>query len=444
MRYVILGLLALMLQGCGSSGSTPAAAGGVSSGTGTVSPPATIVYTEQLSLAANSWVQGKPAATAQLVTEQGIRSWKQADDVIAVYLHNKVAGKIQLALSGKVTSGPAVLEVSIGEQVHKVQLQSGAFQQHAIGEFMLAQPGYHKILLRGVTSQGAEFADLDQLHLAGPAAQGVSFIRDEVYWGRRGPSVHLSYSPPPQTNVTWFYSEMRIEPGQDVIGSYFMANGFADGYFGIQVNSASERRVLFSVWSPYQTDDPSSIPADQQVRLLRKGQQVQTGEFGNEGAGGQSFLRYNWQAGVNYRFLLKGEPAADNFTHYSAWFYAPEQGQWQLIASFARPKTQRFIERPHSFLENFIPEMGDKTRSVLFTQQWFADAQGRWTANRQARFSVDNTGARGNRLDFKGALTEQGLLLQNCGFFSETTAAGTSWNLPVPTALPQVDLAQLP
>ena len=27
--------------------------------------------------------------------------------------------------------------------------------------------------------------------------------------------------------------------------------------FGIQVNSDSERRVLFSIWSPFSTDDPS-------------------------------------------------------------------------------------------------------------------------------------------------------------------------------------------
>ena len=30
-----------------------------------------------------------------------------------------------------------------------------------------------------------------------------------------------------------------------------MANGFGEGYFGIQVNGPNERRVLFSVWSPF-------------------------------------------------------------------------------------------------------------------------------------------------------------------------------------------------
>lgn len=109
-----------------------------------------------------------------------------------------------------------------------------------------------------------------------------------------------------------------------MIGTYFMANGFAEGYFGIQVNSEKERRILFSVWSPFHTDDPKSIPDDQKILLLKKGEGVYTGEFGNEGSGGQSFLRYNWQAETTYKFLLKGEPDGKGNTVYSAWFFAPE------------------------------------------------------------------------------------------------------------------------
>ena len=38
-------------------------------------------------------------------------------------------------------------------------------------------------------------------------------------------------------DIEWFYSELTVPEGNDVIGSYFMANGFSEGYFGIQVNS---------------------------------------------------------------------------------------------------------------------------------------------------------------------------------------------------------------
>lgn len=434
-RYAMALSGLIFLTACGSSSTEQAAV---------VAEPTQQPLPYQLNLAANSWVDGDAAATETIVTEQGIQHWQHSDDVLAVYLHLPQTGELDLALTGRVTQGESKLEVSLGEQSHTVTLSGSSSKQHAVGRFQVTQSGYQKILLRGLSSNGQTFAELSQLNFGGSAAANASYIKDEVYWGRRGPSVHLTYQLPENTDVRWFYSEMEIPSGSDTLGSYFMANGFADGYFGIQVNSATERRVLFSVWSPYQTDDPTSIPEQYQVKLLRKGADVQSGEFGNEGSGGQSFLRYPWQTDTRYRFLLKAEPQADNDTHYSAWFYPPESGQWQLIASFSRPDTQRNIERPHSFLENFIPETGDTGRKVYFPSQWFADAAGNWTQNRKASFSVDNTGDRGNRLDYKGGVTEQGFLLQNCGFFSETTAAGTEWQLPASSNAPQIDFAALP
>ncbi|EGM76610.1 Domain of unknown function (DUF3472) [Rheinheimera sp. A13L] len=436
MRYLMALLGLSFLTACGGSSAEQTAV--------TATPVQQQPLPYQLSLAANSWVEGDAQATGAIVTDQGITNWQHADDVLAVYLYLPQTGELDLALTGQVAQGESKLEVSVNEQRQTVTLTGASSKQHAVGRFQVTQTGYQKILLRGVSSSGQTFAELTQLNFGGSAAANASYIKDEVYWGRRGPSVHLTYQLPENSTTRWFYSEMEIPSGSDTLGSYFMANGFADGYFGIQVNSATERRVLFSVWSPYETDDPSSIPEEFQVKLLRKGAQVQTGEFGNEGSGGQSFLRYLWQTDTRYRFLLKAEPQNDNHTHYSAWFYPPESGQWQLIASFSRPDTQRNIERPHSFLENFIPETGDTGRKVYFPSQWFADAAGNWTQNRSASFTVDGTGGSGNRLDFKGGVTEQGFMLQNCGFFSDTTAVGTSWQLPVSNAVPQIDFAALP
>ncbi len=102
------------------------------------------------------------------------------------------------------------------------------------------------------------------------------------YWGRRGPSVHLSYQVPRALNLRYAYSEITVPEGQDPIGSFFMANGFGQGYFGIQVNGPKERRVLFSVWSPFRTNNPRDIPKDQRVVALASGPKVHVGEFGNE------------------------------------------------------------------------------------------------------------------------------------------------------------------
>ena len=178
--------------------------------------------------------------------------------------------------------------------------------------------------------------------------------------------MHWNYQVPEKINAEWYYNEITVPVGQDIIGSYYMANGFGEGYFGIQVNSEKERRVLFSVWSPFEIDDPKSIPESYKIKMLKKGTDVKTGEFGNEGSGGQSYLRYNWKAGNTYKFLLRGAPQNDNTTTYTAYFFAPELGKWLLMASFNRPQTNTYLKRFHSFLENFIPEQGDTSRKVLF------------------------------------------------------------------------------
>lgn len=153
----------------------------------------------------------------------------------------------------------------------------------------------------------------------------IAFVQNNdgnfYYWGRRGPSVHLSYQVPTDKNIEWYYNELTVPVGQDIIGSYYMANGFGEGYFGIQVNTDTERRILFSVWSPFVTDDPAAIPDSKKIKLLKKGEGVITGEFGNEGSGGQSYLKYNWIAGNTYKFLLRGVPQKDNSTTYSAYFF---------------------------------------------------------------------------------------------------------------------------
>jgi hypothetical protein len=144
-----------------------------------------------------------------------------------------------------------------------------------------------------------------------------------------------------------------------------MANGFGEGYCGMQVNSAKERRILFSVWSPFHTNDPKAIPEGERITLLAKGKAVQAQAFGGEGSGGQSYLIYPWKAGTVYRFLLHGEPAGDGTTVYTAYFYPPEEGKWLLLASFKRPKTDTYLTRWHSFLENFSPDMGAVTEREI-------------------------------------------------------------------------------
>jgi len=235
-----------------------------------------------------------------------------------------------------------------------------------------------------------------------------------------------------------------VPEGEDVVGSYYMANGFGEGYFGIQVNSETERRVLFSVWSPFHTDDPSSIPDDEKIILVKKGEGVYTGEFGNEGSGGQSYLKYNWITGNTYQFLLKGKPLADGYTQYTAWFKGPELQDWKMIASFKRPKTQTWLTQQYSFLENFETATGAITRKAFYNNQWVCDTKGQWYEMTEAKFTADATARKESRMDYAGGVENGVFFMRNCGFFNETTTIDSYHKRTALGKQPVIDLNNLP
>jgi hypothetical protein len=246
------------------------------------------------------------------------------------------------------------------------------------------------------------------------------------------------------TDAEWFYNEVTIPEHNDVTGSYFMADGFGEGYFGMQVNSSTERRILFSVWSPFNTNDPSKIPDDQKIILLKKGSDVHTGEFGNEGSGGQSYLRYNWKAGNTYKFLLHGVPTDNNRTIYTAYFFAPELNKWQLIASFSRPNTHTYLKHLHSFLENFDPSQGWIERKAYYNNQWVKTAKDEWLPLTQMTFTGDATAQKKYRLDYAGGVENNMFYLRNCGFFSNNTTLKTNFSRSVNQTAPEINFSQLP
>ena len=334
----------------------------------------------------------------------------------------------------------------MGEESKEITLSNSEFKIIPVGVFHVEKPGYHRLDMIGLEKDDADYADVTDILIGGEASTGKTyFVKDDFYWGRRGPSVHLSYElPQDDMDVLWFYNEITVPDGNDVIGSYFMANGFAEGYFGIQVNSATERRILFSVWSPFKTDDPSKVPDDHRIKLLSKGENVHTGKFGNEGSGGQSYRKFNWKSGTTYRFLLKGQPAGSNSTDYAAYFYAPEIGTWELIASFRRPKTDTYLTRPHSFLENFITGTGQFSRKGMYSNQWVYDTAGMWHELTKAKFTADATARKESRLDYSGGVEEGHFFLKNCGFTIERSEIGSIYSRAESGMAPNIDFSTLP
>lgn len=391
----------------------------------------------------NTWVLNN---TEDKIDHTGIHLWQEHETILGTFFKLNKPGFVDVALIANVEQGKSKLKCWYNEQSYIIELSNTKKDTLSIGRFEIEKEGYLQINIQGQEKFARDFADISGLLISGSAVDSNTvMVKDDFYWGRRGPSVHLNYEIPNTVkDIVWFYNEITIPDGEDVIGSYFMANGFAEGYFGIQVNSEEERRVLFSVWSPYKTDDPGSIPEEYRIKMLAKGDGVHSGEFGNEGSGGQSYLRYMWQAGATYRFLLKGEPAENNSTDYTAYFYAPELNKWLLIASFRRPKTSTYIKRPHSFLENFVTQTGYISRKLLYTNQWVYDLSNSWHELTTATFTADATARKGARLDFSGGVLGKAFYLENCGFFNSTLTIDSKLTRQPGRIAPSIDFSTLP
>ena len=373
------------------------------------------------------------------VGRNGIRISSNTKNATSVYFKVFKSGSLSIKIKGKSFEKGSAKYSFLGKE-QEINFDSD-FLELNLGEFQLKESGYQHIDFTGISG----VLEITDVVINGDATgNGVIYANDPnyYYWAKRGPSCHMGYQIPTSADVSYFYNEVTVAKGDDKNGSYFMANGFGEGYFGMQVNSATERRILFSVWSPFHTDDPKSIPVDEQVVLLKKGEGVNTGEFGNEGSGGQSFLRYNWKAGNTYKFLLKGEPDGKNNTIYTAWFFAPEVNKWQLIASFKRPKTNTYLKGFHSFLENFNPNEGYQTRKVNFSNQWVFD--GNWKAVEKAKLTVDATYHAKQRVDATGGVSANGYFLKMGGFFNDIEKPGTLFSFENKSTAPTIDFSKLP
>lgn len=360
-------------------------------------------------------------------------AWDDKSVVISTFFRVGATGELNLAFNGSNATGTSRILFTVDGIPHEVIVSGPTEKIYAIAKINKAKDGYVRIDMQGVSKTGTSFGELSYFRIGGPAAAEVNhFVTEEkmneapnnTYFFRRGASVHYFYTLP-ESNVEYFYNEILVTPENAVNGTYYMMNGFSEGYMGIQQTGSGERKILFSVWSPYTTDDPGDIPEEYRVKLLRKGANVTIGDFGGEGSGGQSWLHYSWTPGTRYKALVGVKPDGAGNTVYTAYFYA--DGEWKLIASFSRPKTNTYYKGAYSFLENFDPTQSYKKRSVIYGNQWIRLASGTWKELTEAKFSCDNTGQMGLRYDIYGKVStdNKDFVLQSFGFFDEHTEYGT-------------------
>lgn len=400
-------------------------------------------------LGGNTYLTSSAAESPDQVEKSGIKPWKNEKSVFSIYFRADRAAVLDLILRLKVPEGESVIRASVEGSVIEKKITGDAVHNFPLARISVKVPSYIRLDLQGLSKTGPVFAEVSDLLVRSTVADlKLDYVKDSAenrfYWGRRGPSVHLPYELPAGKTIEYFYNEVTVPQGQDPIGSYFMANGFGEGYFGMQVNGPNERRILFSVWSPFPTQNPKNIPEDQRVQVLAKGKDVHSGEFGNEGSGGQSFYIYPWTAGTTYRFLNRARPDGLGNTIYTAWFFAPKVGNWHLIASFRRPKTEKNLSGLHSFLENFADRNGYQSRMAYYGNQWARDTDGNWHELTKTRFTGDDIAQRQYRLDYAGGTKGGAFFMHNGGFFAETVKLGSAFEREsTPAKRPIIDLDAL-
>lgn len=387
--------------------------------------PAAAQNESLVTLSANAYVTASPDESGAYIDENrcAIRNWNDAENVISFYFRTEKSGKMTVALNAK---GHSQIEVSLLGKKKKIKLDSDELTRVEVGTFKVKAPGYVKMDVRGVKiNSGDSFGNVAAAYVGGDVAPVVCVGPEfSTHFGRRGPSVHLGYALPKE-NVEWFYNEVVVPEEGDIPSSYYMSCGFGQGYFGMQNNTPYKRRVLFSVWSPYETDNASEIPDSLRVVLLKKGEGVTVQDFGNEGSGGQSFMHYDWKAGERCRFLMGIRPDGNGNTVYTAYFFDNEKGKWRLVASFRRPRISTWYTNAHSFLENFNPVMGYINRKACYGNQWARTVDGRWLPVTKARFTCDTTGHERQRLDYSGGVEGDAFFLTMGGFFDDYLNSGT-------------------
>jgi len=193
---------------------------------------------------------------------------------------------------------------------------------------------------------------------------------------------HFWWTPPSvaQKDIEWFYNEITVEESAPY--TYFMANGFQGGYFGIQEHPNGLKYALFSVWD-----------AGSKVEIVDWGEGVKVGRFGNEGTGANSNLEFQWKIGEPVQFLVHAEvekpkeAGGPTTTLYSGYIRLPSLGVWRLMSKLrVQPcgpnvHTGGHLLGMNSFIEVFqhLPKKPDcdeysRTRRARYGVPWYRRA----------------------------------------------------------------------
>ncbi len=128
-------------------------------------------------------------------------SWGDGNSVYALYFHVDRSCDLKLLVEGRSEQGVAKLRFSFGDKAFTASLQGKEFSVSDIGDVSIDQPGYVRIDVQGKELAGSSFGEMKGLKVQSKT-EGLKLTcvasnqGNMFYWGRRGPSVHLTYTVP--------------------------------------------------------------------------------------------------------------------------------------------------------------------------------------------------------------------------------------------------------
>jgi hypothetical protein len=373
------------------------------------------------------------------------------------YNYNYVYGKRNMSVDTVTIHRVILPEIPSGHVGHTVELDLGVVGPRNGDSYYFRFP---ELWISGWATTGS----------GGYNKTGINWVPlSSEHFGRRGPSVHIRPNKP-VGDMEYFYSEIFIPEGQDVLNSYFMCNGFDGGYAGIQVNSLNERRVLFSVWNPIaETHPPHPLAGKYAPKLVRINNQPEYRNkftytvFSGEGTGGQSRYNAMWPAGRTLKMLTRIRPHPDQEKYpysslYKTWFH--NGTEWVFVAEWRRQEklpednngvrpTVKWYSGAHHFLENFGPATGHLTRYGTWNNDWYIGADGAFYESVDYVFTNDATAAAQERVDYAGGILPEGdpqagaVFLKMGGYFTNNVSAQSKFTKAPKNNRPVIDFEAL-
>lgn len=385
-------------------------------------------------LGGNAFLTTVPSGAAETISDTGLSNWTNPATICSVYFRVASPGQVTVGLNALLAGSiSSTIRVTVNGTAFTTQLAGVIPQTYPVGTINVAAAGYVTVTLQGTAKNGGYFGDVSGLSVTTTSALAFANDPANFYWSRRGPSVHMGYTVP--ANTEYFYNEVTVPANGDVVGSYFMVAGFSEGYSGMQVQD-NERWIIFSVWD---------AANGQKTTLVSKGPNVIDDTFSGEGTGGKAHLVFDWKAGTTYKFItrIRPEPSTGG-TLYSAWIFTPETNTWRYLATWRRPSTNTYQSGVHSFLENFKDKLGYTGRRVQYGNQWARSTNGTWSEITVGRFTGDATASNAQRMDYAGGLENGRFYLRNGGFFADFVALNQNFTRPATGVQPSVDVNTLP